>query len=207
MSNQKLNRWQARWALYLSRFNFVLKHISRSKMGKANGLSRRLDWEIRVKKDNEEQILVKREWLEVRAAQVSEVVIERVDILDKIRRSEIKDDEVIKAIEEIKRAGVKVLRDKEWREHERLMLKEGKVYVSRDKKLRAKIIRLHHDTPVGGHREQWKMTELVMRNFWWLGVSREVKRYVEGCGAYQRNKNRIQALAGKLMPNLISEKL
>jgi len=154
MSNQKLNRWQVRWVLYLSRFDFVLKHVSRSKMGKANRLSRRSDWEIGLKKDNEEQMLVKREWLEVRAAQVSEVVIEGVDILDKIRKSEIKDDEVIKAVEEIKRARVKVLRDKEWREHERLILKEGKVYIPKDKKLRAEVIRLYHDTPVEGHGGQ-----------------------------------------------------
>ena len=43
MSNQKLNRRQVRWALYLSRFDFILKHISGSKIGKADSLSRRLD--------------------------------------------------------------------------------------------------------------------------------------------------------------------
>jgi len=32
------------------------------------------------------------------------------------------------------------------------MYKEGKVYVPKDDKLRIEIIRLHHDTPVGGHR-------------------------------------------------------
>ena len=35
-------------------------------MGKADGLSRRLDWEVGVEKDNEEQMLVKKEWLEAR---------------------------------------------------------------------------------------------------------------------------------------------
>ena len=107
-----------------------------------------------VERDNEEQMLVKREWLEARAAEVSEVVIDGVDILDRIRRSEAKDDEVVKAVEEMKRAGVKVLRDKEWREHKGLMLKEGKVYVPKDEKLRAEVIRLHHDTSVGGHGGQ-----------------------------------------------------
>ena len=34
------------------------------------------------------------------------------------------------------------------------MYKERKVYVLRDEKLRAEIIRLHHDTLVGGHRGQ-----------------------------------------------------
>ena len=50
------------------------------------------------------------------------------------------------------------------------------------------------------------MAELVMRNFWWPGVTREVKRYVEGYNACQQNKNRTQLPAGKLMPNSIPEK-
>jgi len=54
MKAQKLNRRQARWALYLSRFNFMLKHIPESKMGKVDSLSRRLDWEVGVEKDNED---------------------------------------------------------------------------------------------------------------------------------------------------------
>ena len=87
------------------------------------------------------------------------------------------------------------------------MLKEGKVYVPKDELLRAEIIRLHHDTPVGGHGGQWKTTELVTRNFWWLGVSQEVKRYVEGYNVCQHNKNQTQVPAGKLMPNSIPEKL
>ena len=54
-----------------------------------------------------------------------------------------------------------MLRDKEWREVDGIMYKEGKVYVPKDDMLRAEIIRLHHDTPVGGYGGQWKMVELV----------------------------------------------
>jgi len=57
-------------------------------------------------------------------------------------------------VEEMKKAGVKILRDEEWREADSIMYKEGKVYVLKDNKLRAEIIRLHHDTPVGGHGGQ-----------------------------------------------------
>jgi len=48
--------------------------------------------------------------------------------------------------------------------------------------------------------------ELVTQNFWWPGVTKEVKQYVEGCNSCQRNKNHTEQLAGKLMPNLIPEK-
>jgi len=58
-----------------------------------------------------------------------------------------------------------MLRNEEWREENGLMLRDGKVYVPKDKKLRAEVIWLHYDMPVEGHGGQWKMTELVMRNF------------------------------------------
>jgi len=86
------------------------------------------------------------------------------------------------------------------------MYKEGKVYVPKDEKLRAEIIRLHYDMPIGGHGRQWKTVELVTRNFWWPRVTKEVKWYVEGCDTCQRNKNCTEQLAGKLMPNYIPEK-
>jgi len=77
-----------------------------------------------------------------------------VDLLEKVRQSRVRDDEVVKVMEEMKWAGVKILRDKEWREIDSIIYKKGKVYVPKDKKLKAKIIRLHHNTPVRGYRGQ-----------------------------------------------------
>ena len=50
------------------------------------------------------------------------------------------------------------------------------------------------------------MVELVTRNYWWLGVTKEVKRYMERCDQCQRIKNRAEMLAGKLRPNQVSKK-
>ena len=86
----------------MSRFDFVLKHISESKIGKADRLSRRPDWEVGVEKDNKEQILVKKEWLNTRRIRRAEVIIKEVDLLDQVRKCEAKDDEVVKAVEEMK---------------------------------------------------------------------------------------------------------
>ena len=74
-----------------------------------------------------------------------------MDLLEKVRKCKAKNDKVVKTVEEMKQAGVKMLRDKEWRQEDSLILKEGKVYVPRDEKLRAEVIRLHHNTPVEGH--------------------------------------------------------
>ena len=44
MKAQKLNQRQARQSLYLSRFDFTLKHIAGKSMKRADSLSRRVDW-------------------------------------------------------------------------------------------------------------------------------------------------------------------
>ena len=43
----------------MSRFDFILKHVPETKMEKADGLSKRLDWKVGVKKDNDNQIFIK----------------------------------------------------------------------------------------------------------------------------------------------------
>ena len=86
-------------------------------------------------------------------------------------------------------------------------MKEGKVYVLKDEELRMEIIWLHHDVLVAGHRGRWKIMELVMRNYWWLGVTRDIRRYVEGCDMCQRMKNRTEEVAEKLKLSKIPEKL
>jgi len=135
-------------------------------MGKADSLSRRPDWEVGVEKDNKDETLVKPKWLEARRMEKVKVIIKGVDLLEKVRESKVKDNEVVKVVEEMKRAEVKMLRDEEWREVDGVMYKEGKVYVPKDDKLRAEIIRLHHDMPVEEYGGQWKMVELVTQNFW-----------------------------------------
>jgi len=57
---------------------------------------------------------------------------------------------VVKAVEELKKAGVKTLRDEEWKIEDGIVMKEGRIYVP-EGKLRGEVIRLHHDTPVEGH--------------------------------------------------------
>ena len=71
-------------------------------MKKANSLSRRLDWEIGIERNNKNEMLVKPEWLEVRKTERVEVIVEEVDLLEKVRQSKVKDNKVVKAVEEMK---------------------------------------------------------------------------------------------------------
>ena len=152
--------------------------------------------------------MLKKEWLEIRAMKKRQWLIEGAeeDIIEKIKKSEVRDDEVIKVVEEMKKAGVKVLKNDKWQIEDDLVLKEEKVYMSKDDKLRLEIIQLHHDMLIAGHGRQWKTVKLVTRNYWWSGVTKEVKRYVEGCDQCQRMKNRAEMPAGKLRPNEVLER-
>ena len=71
------------------------------------------DWEVGVEKNNEDKTLVKPEQLEIRKTETVEIIVDGVDLLEEVRKSKIKDDEVVKAMEEMKRAEVKMLRDEE----------------------------------------------------------------------------------------------
>ena len=106
-------------------------------MGKANGLSRRVDWKLGVDKDNENQVLIKNNWI----CNLQEIVIEgpEVELLEKIRKARSKDEDVVRVVEEMKKAKVKELQEEKWQIEGDLVLKEGKVYVLKDKKLRVEV--------------------------------------------------------------------
>ena len=57
-------------------------------MGKANRLSRKLDWKVGVEKDNENQVFIKNHWI----CSLQEIVIEglEVDIVEKIKKLRVR---------------------------------------------------------------------------------------------------------------------
>ena len=137
-----------------------------------------------------------------------EVVVEgpEVEIVEKIRKARSKDKDVVRVVEEMKKVGVKELRGNEWKIEGDLVLKKEKIYMLKDEELRVEVIQLHHDVPAVGHEGRWKTVELVMRNYWWPGMTRNIGKYVEGCDLCQRMKNRTEELAGKLKLSEVPQK-
>src|ERR1700724_2672312 len=203
MEAKKLNRRQARWALYLSHFDFLMIHKLGSSMEKADALSRRADHKEGIEHNNENVTLLKPEYFKVCVLRQGHLLIEGEEekLLSKIRKSKDLDKAVVKAVEELKRSSTKHLRSEEWSEEQGLVLFRGKVYVPKDIKLRLEIIKLHHDLPAAGHPGQWKTLELVSRNYWWPGITAQVKSYVSACDKCQRMKSFPEKPAEKLKPN------
>ena len=76
-----------------------------------------------------------------------EVVIEGLKevMKEEIKKARGKDKEVVKVVEEMKKAGVCNLRGDEWEIEGDLVLKEGKTYMPKDEELRIEIIQLYHN--------------------------------------------------------------
>ena len=144
--------------------------------------------------------MLKTEWSEIRVIEKEQLLIKRAkeEIIEKIKKLEVKDDKTVKVLEEMKMAGVKVLRNDKWQIEDELVLKEGKIYILKNNSLRLKIIWLYHDMPIVEHGRQQKIVELITRNYWQSGVTKEVKQYIKGYDQCQRIKNKAEILTGKL---------
>ena len=125
-------------------------------MVQVNSLSRGVNWIERVEKDNENQVMLKKKQLEIRVIEKGQLLIKRVEkeIIEKIQKLETKDNKVIKTVEEIKKARVKVLRNNKQQIENKLVLKKKKVYILKNKSLRLKIIQLHHNIPITRYKRQ-----------------------------------------------------
>jgi len=77
-------------------------------------------------------------------------MVEEKDLKERIKRAQEGDKKVVKAVEELKRAGIKTLKDKEWEIENGIVTKEGKIYMP-EEELRGEIIQLHYNTLVGEH--------------------------------------------------------
>lgn len=205
-----LTRRQARWALFLSRFNFSLQHRPGKLSTKPDALSRRADHFKEDSDDNKDQILLKPGYFKIASSQRGHAqVVADKPLLKKIRASMEKlDQKVIDSLEEIKKNGPRALSKglDEWNTEDGLILYHGKVYVPKDEELRAEIVKLHHDGIAAGHPGRWKTLELVSRNYWWPSMAQFIDRYVSACDMCLRNKPILHKPYGELRPTEIPDR-
>src|SRR5258708_4717133 len=92
----KLNCCQARWSLYLSRFDFILTHKPGRQMGRPDALSRQADHPRAD--DNTDFTLLTPEVFELRAMEAVTLEGEEAIFMEQIRQSTQFDDPVVKAL-------------------------------------------------------------------------------------------------------------
>jgi len=77
-----------------------------------------------VKKDNEDQKLIKPEWIKE-----AETIIEEENLKKRIKKAQEGNKKVVKVVEELKRAEIKMLKNEEWKIENGIVMKEGRIYM------------------------------------------------------------------------------
>jgi len=139
MVAQKLNRRQARWSMFLSRFDLDLSYRPGKSSAKPDLLSRRVDHKKGIEDDNENVILLKPEFFRNRVA----TMFTSPPLLKEILAQQEKDTDV-KAWRALSSLEARAMAFPGWNEDTAgLVKKDDKVYVPAA--CRAEVVRQHHD--------------------------------------------------------------
>ncbi len=74
-----------------------------------------------------------------------------------------------------------------WRLQEGLLLFRGRLYVPPGL-LRREVVRLNHDDPLAGHFGFARTLALIQRKYYWPGMNKDIKSYVDTCDTCHRIK-------------------
>src|SRR5713101_5643539 len=127
----KLSRRQARWALYLSRFDFQITHTTGKNAGKPDALSRQPGHE-EGDHDNEDCILLPESLF---AKQLTTEIID-TQFQQCIKDCQQLDDEVLTILQHLQAPKSESLLKEEWSVQEGIVFKEGHIYLPKDDNLK-----------------------------------------------------------------------
>ena len=103
-------------------------------------------------------------------------VREETILLDKIRRNQTREQEVQKELDKDNRQA--------WKDN-RIVYMEGKIYILNNQKIQEQILQEYHELADIGYLGQQRMFKLIKRNYWWLGIRSNIKKYIQGYTKYQ----------------------
>ena len=213
MTKQKLNRRQANWSEFLSRFHFLIRY----RPGKENTLADALSRPEKMP-DNAEgrtAVLLRPEWLEegvlpqnfIESAPGVRKDIEiapldrELHIVDRIltrnRDSPLLEPYREKAREE----------RQDWTlDEEGRLLFQNRLVVPDEDDLLARLLDEIHRQPSTAHPGRTKMKALVKARYYWPTWSRDVARYLDNCMVCKRTKEPRDLPPGLLNPLPIPER-
>ncbi|KAH0606065.1 uncharacterized protein H6S33_004522 [Morchella sextelata] len=215
ISTKQLNRRQARWAEYLSRFNFVIKYRPGKQGGKPDTLTRRsgdLPGEGDERQLYQSQVVLKKENLDAKlsllAGSFSNQPAEKNASLYRLFYEGYCADPFPQKILDMRNKGERQSKDislAECTEVEGRLLYRDSIYVPDYDPLKLQILQLYHDAASAGYPGREKTFELISRDYYWPLMRNYIARYVRNCHTCQRSKPNTHGKVGVFRPLPIPE--
>jgi hypothetical protein len=199
MSSKLLNRRQARWAEFLSEFDFEVRYRPGKQGQKPDALSRRDDVYPRggdgayaLNNPQNYRPLLKQAELrlattELRPATLFANLTANLPVMDseglrqRMQQAQLADDKIVQLRTD--------LPDGYTLDTDDVLLFDSRIFVPENDSIKLDILRSRHDHPLAGHPGRTKTLQLVRRDFYWPKAADFVQRYVAGCVPCARNKS------------------
>jgi hypothetical protein len=210
MSKKLLNRRQARWAQFLSRFDYEIVYRPWKSNGKADVLTRRpgdlpKGGDERLK--TMEQVVLKPQNLPEQLRIHANDLIKARSVHEQLREASEHDNLTTSILDAVRQCTSR--RDitvAECSEREGQLYYQGRRYVPEDSELQLRVIREHHDIPLAGHPGRSKTFDLLTRRYYWKTMRKQVDRYVRRCAECQKSRTSRHASFRVLRPLPVPEK-
>ena len=228
---QQLSARQKRWLMFLASYDFVITYVP-GRTSKPDALSRRPDHQPKEGGEKDEVFLLPekvRKVTKTRTVLVSVATLQgRVDEIQ-AEKEIVADSEIQKAIRTALRDDPTVqdiiahLEDdaghldddpldpsaygqdlKDYDMQGGILYRKDKVYVPDHKLIKKQILELRHDSVLAGHMGRKRTEELIKREYYWPGMTKEIHRYVDSCESCQKAKPKTRT-TGLMMPLPIPE--
>jgi hypothetical protein len=210
MSKRLLNRRQARWAQFLSRFDYEIVYRPGKCNGKADALTRRPGdlpegGDERLK--TMEQVVLKPENLpEQLRILVNDLRMGR-SIQEQLEEASKQDTLTGKIIDAVKPGiAMQEITVADCSEEGGHLYYRGKRYVPEHLELQLRLIKEYHDTPLAGHPGRSNRFDLLSRQYYWKTMRKQVDQYVRSCAECQRSRTSRHSSFGVLRPLPVPEK-
>jgi len=210
MSKKLLNRRQARWAQFLSRFSYKIVYRPGKSNGKADALTRRPGdlpegGDERLK--SMEQVVLKPQNLPEQLRILANDRIRVHSVQEQLREASERDGFVGRVLDAIRQGtSMREITVAECSEKEGQLYFRERKYVPEDPELQLRLIREHHDVPLAGHPGRSKTFDLLSRQYYWKTMRKQVDRYVRSCAECQKSRTSRHASFGVLRPLSVPEK-
>ena len=183
-TTKQLSRRQARWSERLANFDFTINYRPGRLGAKPDAITRRPDvYPKKLLQDTtnaiNNKILIPPEQLRATIA-INEHKTLRT-IINMTKKTGL-DTEGLK-YQKLLNDG-----DTNFAQEGQLILRDGRIYVPDIENLRFKMIQSYHDHKLRGHPGVRKTRELIMRDVFWKGITKDIEDYVKACPVCRRAK-------------------